>query len=569
MKDLLFFLKLFKPYKLWLVSGIFLALITSLASIALLTLSGWFITSSAIAGLLAPDGVAIAFNFMQPAAEIRALAIIRTLGRYGERVVTHEATFRVLAEIRCWFFKKLIPLTPGRLAMQRSADLLQNLTQDIDALDALYLRLCSPVLIAILGGGGVVVFIASYSIKLSLFVFIMLLITAVDIPWLFNHLGRKGAKEITKQTAKFKVEQIEILQSMAELNVFNAYKRFKKQLLRTSEQLISTQKSNNKLSALSTAITLFLSQLTMLISLVIAVLLFQQASITGPVLVMLIFCILAVFELVMPLSASMQMLARTQTAAKRIRNIATLEPLFIEPEHAQKVKDTGALTINNLSFRYSEQTDWVLNDVSLTIPQGNKIAIVGDSGAGKSTLLQIIMRFFDPQQGNIEYTGIDYKHFSPDHLMEQFAVLSQGTELFASTIKQNLLIAKPAASDADIYQAINMAGLSHFISQLPEGLNTWIGEHGCKVSGGEARRIALARVYLKDAPIILLDEPTEGLDHDTENEVLNALEKIAKHKTLIMVTHRKAGLRLVDTCYKIEQGQLVLMLQHNANIVTK
>ena len=154
MKDLLFFLPLFKPYKLWLVGGVFLALLTSLASISLLTLAGWFITSSAIAGILAPDGVAIAFNFMQPAAEIRALAIIRTFGRYAERVVTHEATFRVMADCRCWFFSKLIPLVPGGLGMRRSADLLNGITQDIDALDALYLRLCSPLLIACMGGGG-------------------------------------------------------------------------------------------------------------------------------------------------------------------------------------------------------------------------------------------------------------------------------------------------------------------------------------------------------------------------------------------------------------------------------
>lgn len=169
MSDLLFFIRLFKPYKLWLVTGVFLAFITSIASISLLTLSGWFITASAIAGILAPDGVAITFNFMQPAAEIRALAIIRTFGRYAERVVTHEATFRVLAEIRCWFFANLIPLRPGSLAIKRSADVLAGITQDIDALDALYLRLCSPLLIAMVGGGAVVIFIAGYSVQISLF----------------------------------------------------------------------------------------------------------------------------------------------------------------------------------------------------------------------------------------------------------------------------------------------------------------------------------------------------------------------------------------------------------------
>ena len=557
MKDLLFFLKLFKPYKFWLVSGTLLALITSLASITLLTLSGWFITSSAIAGLLAPDGVAITFNFMQPAAEIRALAIIRTLGRYAERVVTHEATFRVLAEIRQWFFAKLIPLAPGRLATRQSADLLQSLTQDIDALDALYLRLCSPIIIALLGGAIVVSFIAYYSLYFSVFVLFILLVTAVFIPWLFNRLGKEGAEKITEQAAKFKIEQIEILQNLAELKAFNAYTRFKKQLISSSEQMIFTQRSNNQLTALSSAVTLLLSQLAVVVSLAIAAWLFQHHSISGAVFVMLVFTVLAVFELVTPLSSAMQMLAKTQTAAKRIRKIADLKPFIIEPEQPLDIKRKGGVSINNLSFRYSDQSPWILNNISLDIPQGSKIAIMGESGAGKSTLLQLIMRFYDPQQGDIKYSGLDYKQLNSDILTQQFSVLSQRTELFATTIKQNLLIANPKASDAEINQAINKAGLNEFIKQLPDGINTWIGEHGSKVSGGEARRIALARMYLKDAPIILLDEPTEGLDKATEKDVLNALDKIAEHKTLIMVTHKKAGLKLVEKVYKLNQGTVI------------
>ncbi|MCK5191072.1 MAG: thiol reductant ABC exporter subunit CydC [Methylococcales bacterium] len=556
MKDLIFFFTLFKPYKLWLLTGVFLSLLTSLATVSLLTLSGWFITASAIAGLSAPDGVAIAFNFMQPAAEIRALAIIRTFGRYAERVVTHEATFKVLAEIRCWFFAKLIPLAPGRLAMKRSADLLSGITQDIDALDALYLRLCSPLLIVMIGGGAVVAFICSYSIQIGLFVFIMLLITAGLIPWVFNRLGRQGAKKIVEQTAKFKMDQIEILQGFADLSAFNAYTRYTNQIISVSEQMMETQTENNRLSAFSSAMTVFLSHTTVLVTLVVGSILFQQEDISGAVLAMLSFCVLAVFELVTPLASSMQLLAKTQTAAKRIRHIVDLKPAIIEPQQAYPVPDNGSLKINQLSFRYSKHADWVLKQIDLDIPQGSKIAIVGNSGAGKTTLLQCLMHFFDPQQGSIEYGGIDIKKFSSEQLMQQFSVLSQRSQLFSATVKENLLIAKPTASELEIKQAINMAGLDKFISQLPEGINTWVGEDGAKVSGGEARRIALARVYLKNAPILLLDEPTEGLDRETENEVFNALAQIAKHKTLIMVTHRQAGLRLVDEVYRMNEGYL-------------
>lgn len=527
----------------------------------MLTLSGWFITASAIAGLSAPDSVAIAFNFMQPAAEIRALAMIRTVGRYAERVVTHEATFKVLAEIRCWFFAKLIPLAPGRLAMQRSADLLSGITQDIDALDALYLRLCSPLLIVMIGGGAVVAFICSYSIQIGIFVFVMLLVTAGLIPWVFSRLGRQGAKKIVEQTAKFKMDQIEILQGFADLSAFNTYTRYKNQLSTVSEQMMATQAENNRLSAFSSAMTVFLSHMTVLITLVVGSILFQQGDISGAVLAMLGFCVLAVFELVTPLASSMQLLAKTQTAANRIRHIVDLKPTIFEPQQAYPVPDNGDLKINQLSFRYSKHTDWVLKQIDLNIPQGSKIAIVGNSGAGKTSLLQCLMRFFDPQQGSIEYAGINIKQFSSEQfsseqLMQQFSVLSQRSQLFSATVKENLLIAKPTASELEIKQAIKMAGLNKFISQLPEGINTWVGEDGAKVSGGEARRIALARVYLKNAPILLLDEPTEGLDRETENEVLNALDQIAKQKTLVMVTHRQTGLRLVDVVYRVNQGCL-------------
>ena len=556
MKDLLFFLPLFKPYKRWLVGGLVLALLTSLASISLLTLAGWFITSSAIAGILAPDGVAIAFNFMQPAAEIRALAIIRTFGRYAERVVTHEATFRVMADCRCWFFAKLIPLVPGKLAMQRSSELLNGITQDVDALDALYLRLFSPLLIAVMGGGVVVIFIASYSVQISLLVFIMLLITVVLIPWIFNCIGRQGAANIVEQTAGFKVGQLEILQGIADLCAFNAYTCYKNQIITVSEQMLETETENNRLSALSSSITLFLSQITVLISIIIGSILFQQGHISGAILAMLSFCVLVVFELVTPLAPSIQLLAKTQTAIKRIRRIVDLKPVIIEPDEPHSIPGRFDLNINNLSFRYSEKSDWILKQIDLNIPQGSKIAIVGNSGAGKTTLLQLLMRFYDPQQGGIEYAGINYKRFTSDQLMTQIAVLSQRSQLFSATVKENLLIARPTASESEINQAINLAGLNEFIKRLPEGIDTWVGENGAKVSAGEGRRIALARVYLKDAPVLLLDEPTEGLDRETENEVLDALEHIVKEKTLILVTHREVGLRLVDKSYEIIDGKL-------------
>jgi ATP-binding cassette subfamily C protein CydC len=556
MKDLWFFLKLFKPHSTWLAGGIFLSLMTVLASVALLTLSGWFISASAIAGMVAVDGNTLAFNFMLPAAQIRALAITRTLGRYGERLVTHEATFRVLAGIRSWFFQQLIPLVPGRFSTIRSGDLLSLMTADIDALDALYLRLLAPAIVAAIGVTAVTVFLAFYSPIISLATGLMLIIASVGGPWVFNRLGRTGAEEIVVLAANFRIRQVDMMQGLADLIANQAYGRFSGFIERFSDRMINTQRQNNRLSAISSALTLMLSQITLLMALILAAISFNDGLLSGSDLALVIFCVIAAFELVMPLPQAMQMLAKTGKAARRIRQVAEMSPTITRPTQALAMPNSYDLQLNDVSFCYSDQQGLVLKNISLTIPQASKIAIVGANGSGKTTLLHLLMRYYDPDQGSVLLAGQDLKQLDTDELMTCFGVLSQRSQLFAATIKENLLIAKPDALATELDIAIKAAGLENFIGFLPDGLDTWVGESGVKVSGGEARRIALARLYLKNAPVLILDEPTEGLDSDTERDVFKALANFARDKTVVMVTHREAGLNLVDVVYEMERGVL-------------
>ena len=556
MRDCWFFLKLFKPYTMWLVSGIILSLITSMAAITLLSLAGWFITASAMAGLLSIDGNVLAFNFMLPAAQIRALAIMRTLGRYAERLVTHEATFRVLAQIRSWFFQQLIPLVPGRLALMRSGDLLSRMTADIDALDALYLRLVAPVFVAILGVTAVTIVLATYAPIISIANGLILFVAAVYVPWLFNRLGNEGAERITVLMANYKIRQVDTLQGFADLLVNQAYERYSVFLQQFSDRMIHTQRQNNCLTGISSAITFLLSQISFTVVLILAGLLYTENQLTGSEVALVVFCVLASFELVTPLPQALQMLAKTQKSAQRIRQVAKLKPTIIEPQQILLLPQSYDLQLSDVCFRYSDQQDWVLKNINVQIPLGTKLAIVGASGSGKTTLLHLIMHYFDPEIGQVALAGYSLSQYGSEPLMTCFGVLSQRSQLFATTIKENLLIAKPDATAKELDAAIKAAGLEKFISYLPEGLNTWVGESGVKVSGGEARRIALARLYLKDAPILILDEPTEGLDSETERDVFQALSVFATQKTIIMVTHRAAGLSLVDKVYRMEQGVL-------------
>ena len=556
MRDCWFFLKLFKPYTMWLVSGIILSLITSMAAITLLSLSGWFITASAMAGLLSIDGNVLAFNFMLPAAQIRALAIMRTLGRYTERLVTHEATFRVLAQIRSWFFQQLIPLVPGRLALMRSGDLLSRMTADIDALDALYLRLVAPILVAILGVTAVTIVLATYAPIISIANGLILFVAAVYVPWLFNRLGNEGAERITVLMANYKIRQVDTLQGFADLLANQAYERYSVFLQQFSDRMIHTQRQNNCLTGISSAITFLLSQISFTVVLILAGLLYTENQLTGSEVALVVFCVLASFELVTPLPQALQMLAKTQKSAQRIRQVAKLKPTITEPQQILLLPQSYDLQLSDVCFRYSDQQDWVLKNINVQIPLGTKLAIVGASGSGKTTLLHLIMHYFDPEIGQVALAGYSLSQYGSEPLMTCFGVLSQRSQLFATTIKENLLIAKPDATAKELDAAIKAAGLEKFISYLPEGLNTWVGESGVKVSGGEARRIALARLYLKDAPILILDEPTEGLDSETERDVFQALSVFATQKTIIMVTHRAAGLSLVDKVYRMEQGVL-------------
>ena len=556
MRDCWFFLKLFKPYAMWLVSGIILSLITSLAAITLLSLSGWFITASAMAGLLSIDGNVLAFNFMLPAAQIRALAIMRTLGRYSERLVTHEATFRVLAQIRGWFFQQLIPLVPGRLALMRSGDLLSRMTADIDALDALYLRLVAPVFVAILGVTAVTIVLATYAPIISIANGLILLVAAVYVPWLFNRLGNEGAERITVLMANYKIRQVDTLQGFAELVANQAYEHYSAFLQQFSDRMIHTQRQNNHLTGISSALTFLLSQISFTVVFVLAGLLYTENQLTGSEVALVVFCVLASFELVTPLSQALQMLAKTQKSAQRIRQVAKLKPTIIEPQQILLLPQSYDLQLSDVCFRYSDQQDWVLKNINVQIPLGTKLAILGASGSGKTTLLHLIMHYFDPELGQVALAGYSLNQYRSETLMTCFGVLSQRSQLFAATIKENLLSAKPDATAKELEVAIKAAGLEKYISYLPEGLNTWVGESGVKVSGGEARRIALARLYLKDAPILILDEPTEGLDSETERDVFQALSVFATQKTIIMVTHRAAGLSLVDKVYRMEQGVL-------------
>jgi ATP-binding cassette subfamily C protein CydC len=543
---------LIKPWWGWMLLGVVLSLLTILANIGLMALSGWFIASMAIAGI---TGAAI--NYFTPAALIRAFAIIRTSSRYAERLVTHEATFRLIASLRSWFYDHLEPLAPAVIQNYRSGDLLSRIRADIDTLDNFYLRIIAPVTVAFISSIIIVIFLWQYSQTLAFIELFFLVAAGILLPLLINRWGYSASSRQSKITSELRSAVMDSTQGMSELLINDAAKRHSDSVEKLSEGLLKDQKSLATLNGGSQAMSGLLANLCVLLMLIIAIPMVNSEAIGSASLPMLALFTLASFEAIMPLSLAFQTLPTTLAAARRLFDIVDSKPAVIEPEIPHPLPESADLVFNNMSLRYPSQESDTLQNISVNIPTGTHIAIVGPSGSGKSSLINALMKFWPVSSGEISYGGVPIEQLDGEELRSQFAVASQHSTLFNSTIKRNLLLANRKATDSELEAACKVAQIHDFIMGLPEGYDTWIGEAGHKLSGGQMRRISIARTLLKAAPILILDEPGEGLDSITEKNMLQSIIEHNKQRTLILITHHLSGLDAMDQIVRIEKGNIV------------
>jgi ATP-binding cassette subfamily C protein CydC len=558
MNDLLRLIRLLTPYWKWMALGILLSFATLLANVGLMAMSGWFIAAMAIAGL-----AGVSMNYFTPAATIRTFAILRTVGRYGERLVTHEATFRVLAQLRVWFYTRLEPLAPARLQQYRSGDLLSRIRNDIDTLDNLYLRILVPVAVALLGLAGAGLFLSLYHPLLALINLAFLLLAGVGVPLLVQRLGRRPGRALVKNTAALHATAVDGLQGLGELLVYDAAERQGEQLYSHSRALTNAQQRMSRLSGLSQAALGLSANLTVWLVALVAIPMVGSGALERPELAMLALFALASFEIVTPLPLAFQMLGQTLSAARRVFEIVDAEPQVSDPDAPSPQPDAFGLAIEGVSFRYAAADLPALAGIDLALPPGRRVAVVGATGSGKSTLLNLLLRFWDPQTGRLTLGGHDLRDYHGEDLRRHIAVVSQGTHLFTTTLRENLRVADPQASEEQLLAALATAQLDEFVASQPDGLDTWVGEAGLKLSGGQARRVAIARALLKDAPILLLDEPTEGLDPATERELMQALDRLMAGRTVLLITHRLVGLGTMDEILVLDHGRIAERGSHH------
>jgi ATP-binding cassette, subfamily C, bacterial CydC len=541
------------PYRLWMTGGAALAVLAALAAIGLITVAGWFIAAMALAGA---SGAAI--NYYTPAAAIRAFAILRTGGRYAERVATHEATLRGLTGLRSWLFRKLIPLAPARLSALRSGELFSRLRADIDALEHFYLAVLVPAAVAL----------ATLAIALVICLIVLpaaasallfgALCAGVVLPVWLQRRAADDASQAVRETAALRGMLLDAIRGHSELLAWGGVAAHSAGIDSLAASLESRRRRIEHVQALSGGSVGFLAQLTLLSVLAFGLAAVHIGSLRPALLVMLSLLTLTSFETIAPLSEALASWRATLTAGARVFELADASPAFLEPAASPPLPAAPVIVFENAHLRYGEDAPWALEGVDLTLGAGARVAVVGPSGAGKSSLLTALLKFYPLQRGRVWFGEQPLDALQGDALRQHIAVIAQQTVLFNLSLRENLLLAAPDADAERIERAVRMAQLQPFVASLPQGYDTLLGEQGAQVSGGEARRIAIARALLKDAPVLVLDEPTEGLDAGTARDLYASLEAAASHRTLLLITHRLSGLaRLVDEVVVMDGGRVI------------
>ena len=560
MRELTFFIKLFGRHAKWMILGTGFGLLAMISAIGLLALSGWFISAAAYAGLTV--ATAQLFNFFHPGIGVRLFAIGRTLARYAERIVTHDVTFRILQSLRSWFYLRLEPLAPARLMMLRSADILNRIVADIDALDNLYLRVLSPSIVALVTSILVVTFLWIFDPLIAMSVAMFLVIAALGVSAVVLHLGGSSGRELTHHISELRIRIVDALQGLPELLVFGAYLQQMELVKQSNLALLKIQLRMSHIRGTSVALITIFSGLAVLSALYLAVNLVNRETLDGALLALVILTVMASFEAIYPLPLAYQYLGQTQEAGRRLLELVETEPQVTFPDQSIVSNRQFGVTFESVCFRYSEQAPWALSHVDFHIPAGQRVAVIGETGSGKSTLIHLLARFWNPVSGHIRLGENEICSFSEADLRRLISVVSQQPHMFNATLKDNLLLACPGASNDELLAALDTAQLLEFVQELPDGLNTWTGEAGQLLSGGQARRVAVARAILHNAPLWVLDEPTEGLDPITEKNMMQALKQQIAGRTLLLITHRLIDLDWMDHILMLDHGRVIAQGSH-------
>ncbi|MCK9470054.1 MAG: thiol reductant ABC exporter subunit CydC [Porticoccaceae bacterium] len=527
-----------------------IALVTAAATVGLLGVAGWFLTATAlVAGLTT-------FNLFVPSALVRALAFTRILARYGERLTGHAATLHLLTDLRKRVFANLLRLDAGQVARWRDGDLVARLTGDIDALDSTFLQVLLPLLVGGLTGVAVVIVLALYVPAAAPAVGLLWLLVLFIVPaWLARRV-RQGGLERQDQAALLRQQVLQAVDGHADLLALGQSQRAQAELAATCARLQASALDESRAFATGQALAQAAAGLAMAAVVAAGAVALQRGQVGAAILAGCVLAVAGLFEVLSPMLRGASRLGVATAAAQRISAIERTSPTVRDPQQPCPLEAPGRIEFQDVRFRHHPAVP-LIEGLDLVIEPGQRVVITGASGSGKSTLLALMLRLHDPDSGAITWHGTDLRQASLTDLHRRVALLSQDSPVFLGSVRENLCIADTHADDATLWQVLQLAGIADEVRMLPGGLDQWLGEGGRTLSAGQARRLCLARVLLTDADLIVLDEPTEGLDPAAEQALLTSLPQILAGRSLLLVTHAQVPAGLADRCYQLMEGRLV------------
>ncbi|SIT65798.1 ATP-binding cassette, subfamily C, CydC [Ectothiorhodosinus mongolicus] len=541
----------------WFILGILLSVLAVLAAMGLLAAAGWIVAGAASISLLAVGSIELG----RSTGLIRGFALTRTLARYAERLVNHEAVLRHLADLRHWLFMRLAPLDPATLARFRSADLLQRLVGDVDTLDGIFLRVITPTLTALftlLVGAIVLGWLAPLT---GLWIIILLAGTGIVLPLVALTMGKPAGEARTIAAAQVRELAIEGVKGLAELRVFGALEKHSQALQSAEANRARAEARLAAWGALGDSAVLLATLGALWLALWLGAAWVANDQLSAPLVVVIVLASLAIGEALLLLPGAFLRIGQINAAAGRLRQISDTTSSL--PEAAQPaLMPTGeALSIDKLSLSYPGR-EAVLRQVSFSLKRGRTLLVTGASGSGKSSLAQALLRLVPIDSGEMQIDTTPIEALRYEDLYTLVGVLSQETVLFADTVAGNLRLGKTDASEDELWEALRLAVLDEFIQQLPEGLETPIGEGGALLSGGQARRLALARMLLRQPQIAILDEPYRGLDAGTIDQLNQRLAPWLAQRCVLVIAHEPSMSPPASEHLQLLQGQLTGAAPH-------
>lgn len=480
-------------------------------------------------------------------------ALLRAVLKYGEQGCNHYIAFRLLAIIRDHLFRAMRRLSPAKLEGKDKGDLISLLTSDVELLEVFYAHTVSPVCIAAVYTVIMLILLGRYSLMTMLLALASYLAVGIALPLITNARSGDIGMEVRTRAGELAATVLDNIRGLEESIRYQDTDRRREIMNENTDLLLEVQEEEKSLAGRSMAEAAFMINLFDIMMIVAVIMLYRQGTMNfeGALITVLLF--MSSFGPVTALAGLGSTLQNTLAAGNRVLDILEEEPVTPDISGCEE-SASGDLQAENITFAYQEGTP-VLEDVTMHVPEGKIIGISGPSGTGKSTLLKLMMRFWKPQSGTIRIGGRNLEEINTSSLRRMESYMTQDTWLFHDTIRRNLLIADPEATDEEIQEACRKAAVHDFIMSLPEGYDTVIGELGSTLSSGERQRLGLARAFLHHGSLLLLDEPTSNLDSLNEGMILKALEEESSGRTVVLVSHRPSALRICDEIREMKGEQ--------------